>query len=76
MEVSRFTSSGTGAQLVLSQEVSMTLNETQMAEAVVEARAIIKSHSHGFLDFNSMVSDDQIHAALTQVLSKVSEPTP
>ena len=54
----------------------MVLNNKQMAEAVAEARAIIKSHSHGFLDFNSMVSDDQIHAALTQVLAKVSEPTP
>jgi len=54
----------------------MVLNNEQMAEAVAEARAIIKAHSHGFLDFNSMVTDDQIHAALTQVLSKVSEPTP
>ena len=54
----------------------MVLNNEQMAEAVAEARAIIKAHSHGFLDFNSMVSDDQIHAALTQVQSKVSEPTP
>ncbi len=54
----------------------MKLNDKQMAEAVIEARAIIKEHSHGFLDFNSMVTDDQIHLALAQVLSKVSEPTP
>jgi len=54
----------------------MVLNNEQMAEAVTEARAIIKSHSHGFLDFNSMVTDDQIHQALAQVLSKVSEPAP
>ncbi len=54
----------------------MVLNETQMVEAVTEARAIIKAHSHGFLDFNSMVTDDQIAVALAQVLAKVSEPTP
>ncbi len=54
----------------------MVLNETQMIEAVTEARAIIKEHSHGFLDFNSMVTDDQIHVALAQVLDKVSESTP
>lgn len=55
----------------------MKLSDKQMTEAVAAARAIILAHSTGFLDYNSMVSDDQIAAALTQVLAAVAEePTP
>jgi hypothetical protein len=50
----------------------MTLDNVQMAEAVAAARDIIKEHSTGFINYNKMVTDDQIAAALTQVLAAVT----
>ena len=50
----------------------MTLDNVQMAEAVTAAREIIQEHSTGFMNYNKMVTDDQIAAALTQVLAAVT----
>jgi hypothetical protein len=50
----------------------MTLDNVQMAEAVAAARQIIQEHSTGFINYNKMVTDDQIAAALTQVLAAVT----
>lgn len=54
----------------------MKLSAHQMAQAVTAARTIIKDHSTGFMNYNRMVSDDQIAAALTDVLAAVDEPKP
>lgn len=51
----------------------MTLDSKQMAEAVAEARALIKEHSTPFLNYNKMVSDDQIAEALTRIFGAVTE---
>jgi hypothetical protein len=55
----------------------MKLSSHQMIEAVTESRKMIKEHSSGFLNFNNMVSDDQIMAGLTRVLAVVTDdPAP
>jgi hypothetical protein len=51
----------------------MKLSDAQLAEAVTAARQLIQEHSTGFMDYNKMVTDDQIAAALTQVLAAVTE---
>jgi hypothetical protein len=51
----------------------MTLSHSQLLEAVAEARALIKEHSTPFLNYNKMVSDDQILEALQRVLGAVTE---
>jgi hypothetical protein len=53
----------------------MTLTPAQMAQAVAAARAIVAAHSTGFINYNNMVSDAQIAAALTEVLAAVTEET-
>jgi hypothetical protein len=55
----------------------MKLSAHQMAEAVTEARVMLKEHSTGFMNYNKMVSDDQIAAGLTRVLAVVTDdPAP
>jgi uncharacterized protein YjgD (DUF1641 family) len=55
----------------------MKLSDAQLVEAVTAARQLIQEPSTGFMDYNKMVTDDQIAAALTQVLAAVTEePTP
>jgi uncharacterized protein YjgD (DUF1641 family) len=44
-----------------------------MAQAVTKARSMIKDHSTGFMNFNKMVSDDQISAGLTELLAAVAD---
>jgi uncharacterized protein YjgD (DUF1641 family) len=51
----------------------MKLSPTQMAQAVTKARSMIKEHSTGFMNFNKMVSDDQISAGLTELLAVVAD---
>jgi hypothetical protein len=51
----------------------MKLTDRQMAQAATESRKLIKEHSTRFLDYNKMVSDDQIKAALTEVLATVTD---
>ena len=53
----------------------MTLNDAQMKQALAAARAIVAAHSTGFINYNNMVSDAQIEAALTEVLAAVTEET-
>ena len=52
----------------------MKLSPQQIAQAVAEARKIVAEHSTGFINYNHMVSDDQLTAALTRVLGAVSVP--
>lgn len=61
----------------------MILSQSQMQQAVTEARALVDAHSTGFINYSSMVSDDQLTQAITQVLAKVTvapviapKPTP
>jgi uncharacterized protein YjgD (DUF1641 family) len=51
----------------------MKLSPNQMAQAVTKARSMIKEHSTGFMNFNKMVSDDQISAGLTELLAVVAD---
>ena len=54
----------------------MKLSDKQMSEAVAEARVLIKAKSTGFVDYNTMVTDDEIAAGIAQVLAAVEdEPT-
>jgi uncharacterized protein YjgD (DUF1641 family) len=51
----------------------MKLSPSQMAQAVTKARGMIKEHSTGFMNFNKMVSDDQISAGLTELLASIAD---
>lgn len=51
----------------------MTLTSEQMAQAVAAARAMVAEHSTGFINYNDMVSDDQLKQAIAQVLATVKE---
>jgi hypothetical protein len=51
----------------------MKLSPTQMAQAVIKARSMIKEHSTGFMNFNKMVSDDQISAGIVEILAAVAD---
>ena len=51
----------------------MKLADSQMAQAVAAARGLIKAHSTGFMNFDSMVTDAQIEAAITQIMAAVTE---
>ncbi len=51
----------------------MKLTAPQMAQAAAQARKLITEHSTRFMDYNRMVSDDQIKAALTEVLAAVTD---
>jgi hypothetical protein len=54
----------------------MILSQTQMQQAVAEARALVVAHSTGFINYSSMVSDAQLTQAITQILAKVTVPAP
>ena len=54
----------------------MKLSPKQLAEAVAAARAIVDAHSTGFINYSSWVTDDQLGAAITQVLAAVKEDSP
>jgi hypothetical protein len=51
----------------------MTLSPTQLAQAVAETRKLIAAHSTPFLNYNKMITDQQLTEALTQVLAAVEE---
>jgi hypothetical protein len=50
----------------------MKLSNQQMSQAVASARKLIKEHSTPFMNYNKMVTDDQISEALTQILDSVT----
>jgi hypothetical protein len=50
----------------------MKLSNQQMIEAVASARKLIKEHSTPFMNYNKMVTDDQISEALKQILDSVT----
>jgi hypothetical protein len=55
----------------------MKLSPSQTAQAVTAARVLIQEHSKGFMNYNKMITDDQLAAALAQVMAAVTEePTP
>jgi hypothetical protein len=51
----------------------MKLSASQTAQAVAAARDLIKAKSTGFIDYDSMVTDDEIANAITQVMAAVDE---
>jgi hypothetical protein len=50
----------------------MILSHAQMTQATAAARALVAAHSTGFINYNNMVSDDQLAQAIAQVLAKVT----
>ncbi len=51
----------------------MTLTPVQLAQAVQAARDLITQHSTPLMNYNKMISDQQIAEALTQVFAAVEE---
>lgn len=51
----------------------MTLTPAQMKQALTAARDLITQHSTGLMNYNKMISDEQLVEALTRVLSAVEE---
>jgi hypothetical protein len=51
----------------------MKLSDAQMKQAVAEARVLIKARSTGFVNYNDMVTDDEIVQGIAQVLEAVTE---
>lgn len=54
----------------------MKLSDNQMAQAVAEARVLIKAKSTGFVDYNNLVTDDEIAQGIAQVLAAVQDDPP
>ena len=52
----------------------MTLDNDQMTQAMAAARALIKEHSTMFLDYNKMISDEALRAAIARVMSAIEVP--
>lgn len=51
----------------------MTLDNDQMIQAMAAARLLIKEHSTMFLDYNKMVSDEALRAAIARVVAAIGE---
>jgi hypothetical protein len=51
----------------------MILNNDQMTQAMAAARELIKEHSSGFLDYNSMVSDEALRTAIARVIASIGD---
>ena len=49
----------------------MKLSPAQMQQAVNAARALITEHSTPFMNYNKMISDEQLTQAIAQVFAAV-----